>query len=68
MITMILFMRKAQNIQFRASSMKQILNLWNLLLVKVIMMKLIWKVGNKIYIIKLVASLKLIKLKEIEPG
>lgn len=69
MITMILFMIKAQNIQDRvANSMKQILNLWNLLRVGVIMMKLIWREGNKIYIIKLVASLKLIKLKEIEPG
>lgn len=69
MITMILFMIKAQNIQDRvANSMKQILNLWNLLKVGVIMMKLIWREGNKIYIIKLVASLKLIKLKEIEPG
>jgi len=68
MITMILFMIKAQNIQDRvANSMKQILNLWNLLRVGVIMMKLIWREGNKIYIIKLVASLKLIKLKEIEP-
>jgi len=66
---MILFMIKAQNIQDRvANSMKQILNLWNLLRVGVIMMKLIWREGNKIYIIKLVASLKLIKLKEIEPG
>lgn len=65
-MAMNLSMRRVQSILGRVRIMRQILSLWNLLLVEVIMMKLIWKV--EIYIIKLVVSLKLIKLKEIERG
>jgi len=65
-MAMNLSMRRVQSILGRVRIMRQILSLWNLLLVEAIMMKLIWKV--EIYIIKLVVSLKLIKLKEIERG
>ena len=52
------------SIQNRIRLMKQIHNLWNLLLAEVILMKPIWKEDH--YIIKLVVSFKIIKMKEIE--